>query len=99
MSLKEGSTERAQEQLQGFRKSFALLEETCEECHETERTYFVDESVHKLIDRLEGVLSDPSASPEAAGSLLHAIGEETCFRCHLVHVPAAFTQRKAMASH
>jgi cytochrome c556 len=105
LGLKEGSNEAALAGLPKFKKAFSLLEATCEECHDSERTYFVDEMVHNLIDRLEKTLSDPSATPQAAGSILQNIGNESCRRCHLVHVPAAFTQNKAahsdaaMASH
>jgi hypothetical protein len=105
MGLQQGSNEAALASLPMFKKSFSLLEATCEECHDSERTYFVDEMVHNLINRLEGTLSDPSSTPQAAGKLLESIGEESCRRCHLVHIPAAFTQNKAahaaegMASH
>jgi hypothetical protein len=95
ISLKEGNAEQARGQVQAFKQAFSLLEEVCENCHETERTYFVDASAKNLISRLEKVVAKPSPDAAAAGKLIQNIGEETCFKCHMVHVPAAFVQNKA----
>ncbi len=42
-----------------------------------------------MIGQLGQVLSSPTPDAEAIGKLSGAIGNESCFKCHLVHFPAA----------
>lgn len=92
--LKQGQAENALEQFQGFQARFEALASTCQECHgQDERKYYVDSSVRAMIDELGKAAA--ASSPEKAAKLVMGIGMESCHKCHLVHVPAAFAQQKA----
>jgi hypothetical protein len=91
VDLAEGQMDNARKNLQAFKMRFMALKTVCEECHGTSpRKYYVDESVQAMISGLEQTLSDPSPDSQKANSLVQGIGTESCFKCHLVHIPAAF---------
>jgi len=92
VDTEQGQIENARQQLQSFRARFQTLEETCMNCHDTERHYFVDESVQGMVERLGEALNAPVVDPKLVGTLTQNIGMESCFKCHLVHVPAAAAQ-------
>jgi len=93
LDLVQGQKENAQKQLQGFKARYEVMKETCEECHGAEeRKYYTDENVDALIDKLEQALGGSTIDPKEAESLIQAIGMESCFKCHLVHVPAALSK-------
>jgi cytochrome c556 len=93
VDLAEGQKENARKQLQAFKMRFQTLKNVCEECHGADpRKYYVDESVQAMISGLEQTLSGPSPDSQKANSLVQGIGMESCFKCHLVHVPAALAQ-------
>lgn len=94
VDVEQGQIENAQRQFQGFRARFQAMEETCMNCHDTERHYFVDKSVKSMIDKLGQALDASPVDPEQVGKLHQGIGMESCFKCHLVHVPAAIAQLK-----
>ena len=92
VNLQQGQKENAQKQYQGFKARFGALKEACHECHDdkeknTERKYFVDDNVTALIDQLGQALNASTVDPKAIGKLMQGIGRESCFKCHLVHVP------------
>jgi cytochrome c556 len=90
VDLEEGQVENAQKQFQGFKARFQALKESCGACHETERTYYVDEGVQSLIDKLGEALGGSSVDPKVVGELSQKIGLEGCSKCHMVHLPAAY---------
>jgi hypothetical protein len=90
VDLEQGQKENALKQLQGFDARFQTLKETCAVCHESDRKYFVDESILGMIDDLKLMLSEPTVDSQAAGTLLQGIGMESCHKCHLVHIPSAY---------
>lgn len=93
VDLAEGQKDNARKQLQAFKMRFQTLKNVCEECHGANpRKYYVDESVQAMISGLEQILSGPSPDSQKANSLVQGIGMESCFKCHLVHIPAAFAQ-------
>ncbi len=93
VDIEQGQIENAQKQFQGFNARFQTLKETCEECHGTEeRTYYVDERVQALIDEMGKALSGPSIDQKAVQTLFMRIGNESCYKCHLVHGPAALAK-------
>jgi hypothetical protein len=94
VDVEQGQIDNAQRQFQGFRARFQAMEETCMNCHDTERHYYVDESVKAMIDKLGQTLSASPVDPEQVGKLHQGIGMESCFKCHLVHIPAAVAQLK-----
>jgi hypothetical protein len=92
VDVEQDQIENAQRQFQGFRARFQAMGETCMNCHDTERHYYVDESVMAMIDKLGQALSASPVDPNIVGKLSLGIGMESCFKCHLVHVPAAAAQ-------
>jgi len=97
--LQQGQVDRAREHFRAFYDRFGGLADLCIECHDTEREYFIDEEVQRVVRAVGTAMeADP---PDAAriGGLAQQIGEEACFRCHLVHTPAAFAQARWSAAH
>ncbi|MDH4271578.1 MAG: cytochrome c [Candidatus Aminicenantes bacterium] len=91
--LEQGQAENAQKQFQGFKARFEAMAGTCQECHgQDERKYYVDGSVRAMVEDLGKAAAE--SSPEKAGKLVMGIGMESCHKCHLVHIPAAFAQKK-----
>lgn len=92
VDVEQGQRENAQKQFQGFNARFQALKETCLNCHDTERKYYVDESIQALVNKMGRALKKSPIDPKELEALGQGIGMESCFKCHLVHVPAAFTQ-------
>jgi cytochrome c556 len=95
--LAQGQVDSARKHYQDFRRRFAVLAETCEDCHGIEeRFYFTDAASAARVEAIGAALE--AAVPDAAavqGSVME-VGFNTCHRCHLVHVPAAFTKGPAL---
>ncbi len=93
--VEQGQAESARKQYQGFKARFETMAGTCEECHgPDERKYYVDNSVRAMMDQLEKALAGPEVEKEKAEKLHMGIGMESCHKCHQVHIPAAFAQKK-----
>lgn len=92
-NIEQGQAENAQKQFQGFKARFETMAGTCQECHaQDERKYYVDDSVRVMMEELGKAVA--GSSPERAGKIVMGIGMESCHKCHLVHIPAAFAQKK-----
>jgi cytochrome c5 len=92
IDLEQQQMENAFMHLQGFKARFEVLEETCSACHISDRYYFVDQSVKALIEQLEVSMNKSPIDPNEIMALGQKIGNESCFKCHLVHLPAAYTK-------
>ena len=92
VDVEQGQKENALQQFQGFQARFQAMEETCMNCHDTERYYYVGQSVKSMIDKLGQSLNAPAVDPKQVNMLTQGIGMESCFKCHLVHIPAAAAQ-------
>ena len=69
------------------------MKDTCEECHGTEeRKYYVDESVQALVDEMGKALNKPSVDSKEVETLAQGIGMESCFKCHRIHLAAAYAK-------
>lgn len=94
IDLEQQQMENAFMHLEGFKARFEVLEETCSACHISERHYFVDQSVKTLIDQLEASMNKSPIDPNEIMGLGQKIGYESCFKCHLVHLPAAYAKHR-----
>lgn len=94
VDLEENQIDNAKMQFQNFNQTFQMLKGGCGNCHNTERRYFVDAGVQAIVDSLGQALNESPIDPVKAGLLSQRIGMASCFRCHLVHVPAAFAQMR-----
>jgi len=57
-----------------------------------ERHYYIDKNIQDMIDRLEQALQANPVDAKQIEILAQGIGTESCFKCHLGHVPAAAAQ-------
>ncbi len=89
VDLRQGQPENALRQFDAFKARFAALSESCLHCHERDDLPFTDREVQRTVEQLGQVLRESQPSSEATARLIQAIGEESCSKCHLVHVPAA----------
>ena len=91
--LQQGQLDNARANFQAFNQRFEVLREdgcSSDSCHgDSARTYFVDESVQNMIDQLGTALAASSPDAEVIGQLSGGIGNESCLKCHFVHLPAA----------
>lgn len=92
VDIEQGEVENALKHFEILDGRFQTLKETCYPCHDTEREYFVGQSVQALMDKVEAALRTESPDSKLVAELIQGIGIESCFKCHLVHLPAAFTK-------
>lgn len=94
VNLREGQLENALKHFEGFNARFQTLKDTCGDCHGTiERKYYVDDEIQGMIDNLGQAIKNPaSLNQEQMQELMMGIGMESCTKCHLVHIPAAYTK-------
>jgi len=95
VDLQEGQLDNARKNFQAFSAQFkTLATDGCKQCHvdpsgkEIPRAYFVDQGVMSQIDKLGQALAAPTPDPKAIGDLSGFIGNESCVKCHFVHLPA-----------
>ena len=88
IDLQQGQVENAKMQFQAFNTRFQTFKETCQECHSTERMYYIDEETQAVIDKLGDELDKPDINMEKVGRLAQGIGMGSCMPCHHVHTPA-----------
>lgn len=96
LDLEQGQKENAVKQFEGFKARFEALKDACSECHDSPRKYYVDDEVMGMIDELGRMVTGDAGNPQDMGRLFMQIGMESCFKCHLVHVPAAMSKHKMM---
>lgn len=94
VDLEQGQLENARKQFQAFSSRFRAMAGTCGGCHESERKYYADEQILGMIDSLGALLNEEIVDPAAAGALFQGIGMESCRKCHLVHLPAAYSAKQ-----
>ncbi len=93
IDVEQGQGEKAQKHLQGFKARFQVLKDTCEDCHGTdERKYYVDENIQTLIGEIEKALNSIPIDSKTVQELVMGIGMDSCSKCHLVHIPAAYAK-------
>ena len=80
---------------QPFTAQYEAFAGSCKQCHtdpatgkEIPRKYFVDADSMALIAQLGKAVSASPPDAAAIGSLSGAIGNEICFKCHLIHFQA-----------
>ena len=91
VDVQQGQIENARRHFEHFNVRFQSMTETCVACHESERRYFVDDQVQQMIAGWREQLYAPTPDAAAIGRLTEGIGMESCHKCHLVHLPAAYS--------
>jgi cytochrome c556 len=92
LDVEQGQRENAMMQAQGLEARFGALKEACLACHDSGREYYVGSAILDMLDEMKKALEAETPDPQAIGGLLNGIGEESCFKCHLVHIPAAYAR-------
>ncbi|MBI4284889.1 MAG: cytochrome c [Chloroflexi bacterium] len=87
VDLQAGKLDKARQNFQDLSARFKMLPAGCVNCHTTPRTYFVDKSVMDMVDAL-GQQIQGTPNPQKIEELMGGIGNESCLKCHLVHLPA-----------
>jgi hypothetical protein len=95
VDLRQGQTDNARKQFEGFRARFLALSGSCLGCHEKESRYFVDREMRDTVEELGQAFKSRTIVADALMALAQKIGRESCSKCHLVHLPAALAGRSA----
>lgn len=95
VDLEQGQRENALKHFEALNERFQSLKKSCTTCHgPAERKYFVDKSVQVLVSKLGAALKSTPPNAKLVRELSQGIGMESCFKCHLVHVPAALARAR-----
>ncbi len=95
VDLGQRQSDRAREQFKAFRSRFESLSSSCQACHQTESRHFVDREMRDTIEELGSAFEDGPIATESVIELLQKIGRESCSKCHLVYLPAAYARHTA----
>ena len=87
VNLAEGKMDAANQSFDTFRAQLLNFKDACKECHgDVERKYFVDNDTIAIVDQL-GV-QVKAGNLAGAGPLIGQIGNDVCYKCHMLHEPA-----------
>jgi len=92
VDLRQGQADNARSQFQGFRARFQALADSCQGCHEKKSRYYVDRDVQDTLEEIGKAFTSRTVAADVVIALTRQIGRESCFKCHLVHLPAAFAE-------
>jgi hypothetical protein len=92
VNIKNNNQKGAQQSFVLFKTMFDNMNSTCSSCHESSRKYYVSEDIRVMIDTM-GEKIDSGNLTEAEG-LRMGIGMESCYACHVLHMPAQFAKVK-----
>lgn len=90
--LEQNQIENAQKHAGDLASRYEAMTEICQICHDSEPKYFVDDDVRKTVQALLAAFDSNPVNGAEIGGLLQRIGGESCFRCHLVHIPGAYSK-------
>lgn len=91
--LAEGQFDKASKAMEGFQKLMDEFSESCGSCHDTERKYYVSEDVQALMKTVADGLKNEKPDVEKIAGAMQAIGIESCYKCHKVHIPVGNIQK------
>lgn len=92
VDLGQGQADNARRQFQGFQARFQALADSCQKCHESKSRYYVDREVQDTVEEIGKAFTSRTVAADEVIVLTRKIGRESCFKCHLVHLPAAFAR-------
>jgi hypothetical protein len=90
VNLRQGQFDNARKQFEEFRSRFAALTDSCNGCHASGNRSFVDREVQETVGELGEAIRNRSVSGDSVVAFVQKIGRESCSKCHLVHLPAAY---------
>ena len=88
VNLRQGNQAGAQQSFVLFTTMFNNTKEACSNCHATERRYYVSDDIMRMIDTMGKEID--AGNLTAANNILEGIGVQSCYACHVLHMPAQF---------
>lgn len=92
VNIKNNNQKGAQQSFVLFKTMFDNMNSTCSSCHVSSRKYYVSEDIRMMIDTMGEKINSGNLT-EAEG-LRVGIGMESCYACHVLHMPAQFAKVK-----
>jgi hypothetical protein len=90
VNIKNNNQKGAQESFGLFKTMFDNMNSTCSYCHLSPRTYYVSADIQAMINTMGEKINSGNLS-EAEGIRM-GIGMESCYKCHVLHMPAQFAK-------
>lgn len=90
VDLMEGQLSGAKTHFDEFKQRFDALADTCMECHEVERRYYVDPEVQSMVADLGEQLQSEQPDTKRIMGTMQSIGNSSCDKCHKVHVAGSY---------
>lgn len=90
VNIKNNNQKGAKESFGLFKTMFDNLKGTCSSCHVSPRNYYASADIQAMIDTMGDKINSGNLT-EAEG-LRMGIGMESCYRCHVLHMPAQFAK-------
>ncbi|MCX9082253.1 MAG: hypothetical protein OIN83_08645 [Candidatus Methanoperedens sp.] len=90
VNIKNNNQKGAQESFGLFKTMFDNMNSTCSSCHVSPRKYYVSEDIQAMIDTMGEKINYGNLSE--AERLRMSIGMESCYKCHVLHMPAQFAR-------
>jgi cytochrome c556 len=90
VNIKNNNQKGAQQSFVLFKTMFNNLNSTCSSCHVSPRNYYVSADIQAMIDMMGEKIN--SGNLTEAERLRMDIGMESCYRCHVLHMPSQFAR-------
>jgi len=90
VNIKNGNQSGAQQSFMLFTTMFDNMNSTCSFCHSSPPRYYTSGDVRGMIEALGEKLKEGDLSE--AERLRQGVGMESCYRCHVLHMPAQFAK-------
>jgi cytochrome c556 len=90
VNIKNNNQKGAKESFGLFKTMFDNMNSTCSSCHASAPKYYVSSDIRAMIDMMGEKINSGNLS-EAEG-LRMGIGMESCYRCHVLHMPSQFAR-------
>jgi hypothetical protein len=86
INLKEGKRDAANQSFENFRTMLLNFKQACSDCHTTEPKYFVSDDIMAIVNQTGDQVK--SGNITAVQQNVQIIGMESCYKCHVLHLPA-----------
>lgn len=92
VNIKNGNQSGAKQSFVLFSAMFDSMNATCASCHPSPPGHYVGAEVRAMINKMGEEINVGNLS-EAEG-IRQGIGMESCYRCHVLHMPAQFARAR-----
>ncbi|KCZ71822.1 hypothetical protein ANME2D_01877 [Candidatus Methanoperedens nitroreducens] len=90
VNIKQGNQAGAAQSLGLFKTMFNNMRDSCSSCHSSERRYYVSGDIQAMISDMEANITNGDLTE--AGEIRQGIGIESCYKCHVLHIPAQYAK-------